>query len=106
MKGWVTLLRTFTIITLVSALCACTSPATQNSPPSKEPSPAYTNPKCETFPTCSVSTACPGDTICVKLKACPQPICAGRENACTMECGTGAGCVVLESYPSQLACNQ
>src|SRR6188474_1586101 len=106
MKGRVTLPPIGPIIALLSALSACGSPATQSSPASKEPSPAYTNPKCETFPTCSVSTACPGGTICVKLKTCPQPICAGQENACTLECGTAAGCIVLESYPSQLACNQ
>jgi hypothetical protein len=52
-----------------------------------------------------VNTTCPGSTTCIKLKTCPQPICASQENACALECGGSADCALLESYPAQLACN-
>src|SRR5215207_5814350 len=89
---------------LLLAVLSCGSPSAPLSPAPAPPS-AAANAKCQTFPTCSVNTTCPGATSCIKLKSCPQPICASQENACALECGGSADCALLESYPAQLACN-
>lgn len=89
---------------LLFGVLSCGNPSAPYSPEPAPPSGA-TNMKCQTFPTCSLNTTCPGSTSCIKLKICPQPICASQENACALECGGSADCAVLESYPAQLACN-
>lgn len=57
-------------------------------------------------PTCGVDQPCEDPTLdCVALKNCVQPVCIAAVDACQAECSTD-DCIVLESYPEQIACPQ
>jgi hypothetical protein len=57
-------------------------------------------------PVCGVDQPCEDPTLdCVALKNCIQAVCIRATDACQAECGTD-DCLVLESYPEQIACPQ
>lgn len=58
---------------------------------------------------CAQHTACDGETqcatgTCASVPDCGTPICVDTDEACETVCGSVERCVILESYPVQIAC--
>lgn len=60
---------------------------------------------CGEHPSCGLDgPSCEAGLECISIAGCPAPICISTEQACVETCGTVESCIILESFPAQLAC--
>jgi hypothetical protein len=69
----------------------------------EEPSPAPPGVDCGAHPTCGADGPFCSTGNCIAIVGCPSAICIDARQACEETCGTPS-CLILESFPEQIAC--
>jgi hypothetical protein len=59
---------------------------------------------CDAHATCDALDPC-DEGSCIKVPGCDAPLCIDSELACKQSCGEPTSCLIAESYPEQLFCD-